>query len=71
MTTVQNPDFPPVVQFRPVIIIFKRRQGQRGQHIQTGQGMGRVLDFRNIFPDLIPDLIKQIILQGFNLFLGA
>ena len=71
MAPVQDPDLPLVVQFRPMVVVFKRRQGQGSQHVQPRQGMGRILDFRNHPTDLVPDLIKQVILQGLYFFFGA
>ena len=71
MASVNNLDFAVIIQLRSYIIIFIGSLRQACQHINVADGAGSFLNLLDFSANQCTQLIKQIILQLLDFFLGT
>ena len=71
MASVNNLDFSVIIQLRSYIIIFISSLCQARQHINVADGAGSFLNLLDFAANQGTQLIKQIILQLLDFFLGT
>ena len=71
MASVNNLDFAVIIQLRSYIIIFIGSLCQTCQHINVADGAGSFLNLLDFAANQCTQLIKQIILQLLDFFLGT